>query len=182
MITREINMKHCSKSGCKQLNPQSLNNFTKDKKAKDGLQSQCNACRNEAKKLARLNDPEKYKAIDRARWGTKKITSYKWRLKNRERYNASMRAYNANNYHRLRLQRYKLTPEQHANMLCDQKGVCAICEKPPKGKRPLAVDHRHSDGKVRGLLCYGCNRALHILESIELLAKAMAYLAKHDLK
>lgn len=171
-------MKHCSKSTCKQTNPQELSNFTKDKKAKDGLQSHCNHCRNEHKRLARLNNPEKYKAIDQARWGKKKITSDKWRENNRERYNASMREYRKKNYQKLRLQRYDLTPEQHQQMLNEQNHVCAICHKPPNGKRPLVVDHRHSDGKVRGLLCYGCNRALHILESVELLKAAMSYLEK----
>lgn len=172
-------MKHCSKSDCKQVNPQALINFTKDKKAKDGLQSQCNHCRNAAKKQARLDNPEKYRAIDKARWGTKKITSDKWRENNRERYNASMREYRKRNYQKLRLARYKLSPERHAEMLFEQKGTCAICKCLPKGKRPLVVDHRHSDGKVRGLLCYGCNRALHILESIELLQKAQEYLLKY---
>lgn len=172
-------MKHCSKSDCKQANPQDLSNFTKDKKNKDGLQSQCNSCRNEAKRLHRLANPEKYKAMDQARWGTKKITSDKWRENNRERYNASMREYRKKHYKKLRLQRYDLTLEQHQQMLEEQNHVCAICKCPPKGKRPLVVDHRHSDGLVRGLLCYGCNRALHVLESVDLLAAATAYLNKY---
>jgi hypothetical protein len=36
-------------------------------------------------------------------------------------------------------------------------GVCAICGRPPK-TRKLHVDHDHKTGKVRGLLCYTCNR------------------------
>lgn len=169
-------MKTCSKLTCTQHNPQMLNNFTKDKKAKDGLQSHCNHCRNEAKRLDRLNNPEKYKAIDKARWGTKKITSDKWRENNRERYNASMREYRKKNYQKLRLQRYDLTPEQHAKILSDQKGVCAICTKLPGGKRPLVVDHDHDSNEVRGLLCYGCNRAIHILDNPKLLEAALIYL------
>lgn len=173
-------MKNCSKDTCKQTNPQELSNFTKDKKSKDGLQSHCNHCRNEYKRLDRLNNPEKYKAMDAVRWGTKKITSDKWRENNRERYNASMREYRKKHYQKLRLIRYGLTPEQHAQMLLDQKGLCAICNSLPKGKRPLVVDHNHKTGKVRGLLCYGCNRALHVLETIELLEAAEAYLKKHE--
>lgn len=156
-----------------------LDNFTKDKKAKDGLQSQCNACRNEAKRLDRLTNPEKYKAIDKARWGTKKITSDKWRENNRERYNASMREYRKKNYQKLRLQRYDLTPEQHAQMLVDQKCVCAMCEKPPKGKRPLVVDHCHKTGQVRELLCYKCNRDMALVDNETQLEKCLQYRDKH---
>lgn len=174
-------MKNCSKANCKQTNPQSFDNFTKDKKAKDGLQSQCNSCRNEAKRLDRLAKPDKYQAIDQARWGTKKITSDKWRENNRERYNSSMREYRKKNYQKLRLARYKLSPERHAEMLLEQKGVCAICKCLPKGKRPLVVDHNHKTGLVRGLLCYGCNRALHVLETVDLLEAAMSYLDLHEL-
>jgi hypothetical protein len=171
-------MKNCSKPDCKHTGPQPLVNFTKDKKAKDGLQSQCNDCRNEAKRLARLANPEKHKASDRARWDRKRIASDKWRDNNREKYNASMREYRKVNYQKLRLLRYNLSPEQHAQMLLDQKGVCAICEQLPKGKRPLVVDHDHNTDAVRGLLCYGCNRAIAILDNPSLLTKAQAYLAK----
>lgn len=144
-------MKKCSK--CEKKLPVTM--FFKDNANKrDGLYSVCKDCKNDR--------------------------TAKWRVDNREQYNAKMRAYNKANYAKLRLQRYKLTPEVHAQMLLEQKGVCAICEKLPKGKRPLCVDHSHLSGKVRGLLCYGCNRALHILESVELLEKAKNYLKKHE--
>lgn len=54
---------------------------------------------------------------------------------------------------------YGITPEQYDALLEAQGGRCALCGRQPKGKR-LAVDHRHSDGQVRGLLCageMGCN-------------------------
>jgi len=46
-----------------------------------------------------------------------------------------------------------------------QKNVCAICEQPEThvmhGKvKPLSVDHNHSTGSVRGLLCASCNHML----------------------
>ena len=41
-----------------------------------------------------------------------------------------------------------------------QGGVCAICFGPGVASRRLAVDHDHNTGKVRGLLCADCNRAL----------------------
>ncbi len=40
-----------------------------------------------------------------------------------------------------------------------QKGCCAICKKPQSAfKNRLALDHNHKTGKLRGLLCYYCNR------------------------
>jgi hypothetical protein len=99
-----------------------------------------------------------------------------WRENNRERYNARMRAYNKSNYLRLRLLRYKLSPEQYNDILMRQDSKCAICDEPPRGKRPLVVDHDHNTGKVRGLLCYGCNRAIAILDQHHVLNKALIYL------
>lgn len=66
------------------------------------------------------------------------------------------------------LRKYRLTVAEHAEMLAAQNGGCAICgrhQSPDKvklarsssGKRDLAVDHCHTTGVVRGLLCSTCN-------------------------
>jgi hypothetical protein len=54
-------------------------------------------------------------------------------------------------------QKYGLTLAQYDEMLRRQKGVCKICERPPK-TLPLHVDHDHPTGRVRGLLCFRCNK------------------------
>lgn len=75
--------------------------------------------------------------------------------------------------------KYGLTPEQVESMREAQGGKCAICscylEKPQ-------VDHNHTTGKVRGLLCGNCNRALGIFQdSSVLLRLAAEYLENnHD--
>src|ERR1044072_8714070 len=56
------------------------------------------------------------------------------------------------------MRKYGISMEQYAQMLESQGGVCAICGKPPKGEKPLAVDHCHQSGRVRALLCPACNR------------------------
>jgi len=53
--------------------------------------------------------------------------------------------------------RYGITVAQYDKMLKRQKGTCALCGKPPKTKR-LAVDHDHATKRVRGLLCFLCNK------------------------
>ena len=55
------------------------------------------------------------------------------------------------------LAKYGITERQYRLMLRRQKGRCSICGTLPK-KRRLAVDHCHLTGRVRGLLCYHCNR------------------------
>ena len=63
---------------------------------------------------------------------------------------------------------YGLTREEYQALLDKQQGVCASCGLPQTvnhyGKLlPLAVDHDHKTGEVRGLLCISCNRALGYL-------------------
>lgn len=58
-------------------------------------------------------------------------------------------------------QRYGLTQAQYDMMLARQEGACATCGKAKAYK--LHVDHCHTTGKVRGLLCAACNRAIGLL-------------------
>mgnify|MGYP000094078581 FL=1 len=63
-------------------------------------------------------------------------------------------------------------------MLEAQDYKCAICgnEDEVEGRR-LAIDHCHSTGDVRGLLCGKCNRGLGLFyDNQELLNKAIQYL------
>lgn len=77
---------------------------------------------------------------------------------------------------------YRLGFKEYEQMLFSQNGVCAICSgEPPKNqhKTRLNIDHCHTTGKVRGLLCDACNRAIGLLkDSPDLLNKAISYLAR----
>lgn len=83
-------------------------------------------------------------------------------------------------------ERYGLTPERFAGMHAEQNGVCAICRKPPRKLHRssmkvvcLCVDHNHTTGLVRGLLCDHCNRALGLLgDDLDVLRSAIAYLGR----
>lgn len=72
--------------------------------------------------------------------------------------------------------KYGITPEDFKQMFETQQGKCAICNEEPKTKRGLHVDHDHETGKVRGLLCHGCNVALGSFKDVTLLNKAIEYL------
>lgn len=78
--------------------------------------------------------------------------------------------------HRLK-KNFGLSVEEYEEMISAQGGVCAICTSPPHKGWSLAVDHCHSTGAVRGLLCHKCNRAIGALgDSPESLRRALGYL------
>lgn len=51
-------------------------------------------------------------------------------------------------------------------MYKEQGGRCGICQRRLYSKRYKAfcVDHNHTSGKIRGLLCHNCNRAIGMLQ------------------
>lgn len=71
-------------------------------------------------------------------------------------------------------------------LLKKQGGKCALCEKPLSkltGAGGAGIDHCHNTGKVRGLLCTGCNAGLGCFrDDKEILRKALAYLERCDFK
>lgn len=79
-----------------------------------------------------------------------------------------------------KLKRYGVTLEDYDSMFAEQKGVCKICDSEKsqrKGDRYLYVDHCHTTGKIRGLLCHHCNAGIgHFKDNIVLLTKAAEYL------
>ena len=74
-------------------------------------------------------------------------------------------------------ERYKLTTEEFDELRESQAGRCAICRKEDSSESGLVVDHDHRTGRVRGLLCNGCNVGLGFLQDDhEVLTAAAAYL------
>lgn len=56
--------------------------------------------------------------------------------------------------------RFGLPALDYEAILLKQDGKCAICRAPCKTGNRLAVDHDHSTGRIRGLLCLRCNTML----------------------
>jgi hypothetical protein len=66
--------------------------------------------------------------------------------------------YDSTKYKKYKLNKhYGITPKQYDNMLTDQQGKCAVCGDIMTQPH---VDHCHTTGKVRGLLCINCNQGL----------------------
>lgn len=149
--------KYCSK--CKTTQP--LTNFTKDRQAKDGY---CHRCRDCSRRACR----ESY-----------------WRnRKNRLAYNKKYHKENPHVDRRNNLFRhYGITLEQYNRLLLQQKGQCVICNEKPRGNtrktQNLYVDHDHTTGEIRGLLCPCCNSALGLVkEDVTILRRMIIYLQR----
>lgn len=70
---------------------------------------------------------------------------------------------------------YGLTEKQLAELIHAQLGVCAVCRR----RKPVHVDHDHTTGEVRGVLCFPCNAALgQLQDDTELFRNAIDYLER----
>jgi len=143
----------------------------------------------EKNRLYRENNPEIVKESNR-----------KWIDNNRDKVNATQRRYTRrkpqkikelwdswyeNNKDRVKFNKikrvYGLTKEQYQHMLEQQNGCCAICLTSVEEQRynTLVVDHCHTTGKVRGLLCHACNTAIGSLkDNVGSLQRAIQYLSQ----
>jgi Recombination endonuclease VII len=85
---------------------------------------------------------------------------------NRLKHHGSTRSFHPN-------RRYRVDAAQVAWMILQQGGVCALCGS---GK-PEHVDHDHGTKRVRGILCFNCNRGLgKFCDDTGLMGRAAEYL------
>ncbi len=70
--------------------------------------------------------------------------------------------------------KYGITLKEVEDMRSSQGGMCAI---PGCGREAKVIDHCHSTGRVRGLLCNGCNASLgHLKEDLRRISGLITYL------
>lgn len=102
--------------------------------------------------------------------------------------NAYGRKYNNNNPRQRKSGKlknmYGITLDDYINISSKQDNSCAICKINKLNlSRGLFVDHCHTTGKVRGLLCHHCNTLLgYAKDNVEILSLAINYLNKHKEK
>lgn len=126
-----------------------LDQFYNVKSTKDGKGYRCKECDNKARQ--------------------------KWSANNPERSHLSQRQRNLKH-------RFGVDLEWYEKQFKKQNYSCAICETKTNktvGDRQFwnfSVDHCHDSGKIRGILCNNCNRALGLFQdNPELLKKAASY-------
>jgi hypothetical protein len=145
---------------CPQCNKElPISSFNKANR-RDGLQTYCRECHNAMQRIKYAQDPMA-KVKRQIRAGRRK-----------ERDPLVQR--------RAELKRlYGITLEDYVDLFSKQNGVCAICLEECKTRKSLSVDHNHSTGKVRGLLCNRCNRAIGMLnDDTDILERAKQYIIK----
>lgn len=152
------------------------------------------------------NNPEKVKAIKRRfvekhreRLAAKRR---EYRAKNRAALDTQKRAWEVANPEMVSMQavrrrikamnakidqglryHYGVTLDAYNAILCEQRGVCAICGTLSVTVRSprLVVDHDHSTGELRGLLCHRCNCGLgYFKDNHGIIERALAYLRGFD--
>jgi len=153
-------MKKCSKCG-----------ETKPESAFSVNQSQCKSCRSATQRAWRERNP-----------GREDESNRKWREKNSDRLKSKATKWQKENPTKVietswRSGGIDLSWEGYLMLLEQQEFSCAICgEKHTEGKK-LQVDHCHSTGKIRGLLCHRCNKGLGFFrDSADSLNRAIDYL------
>jgi hypothetical protein len=64
----------------------------------------------------------------------------------------------------MRRYRYGMIAEEYEYLWEKQDGKCAICKEKFEGTVDV-IDHDHSTGRIRGLLCRKCNLLIGIIEN-----------------
>ena len=194
-------LKRCNKCRIEK----SLKDFSRDKTKKDGYQPTCKECRKKYQRENHISisengykrtseqrermrsghlgqepwnkglggckkghDPSLYVCLPSGVYtclGCKRENGAKYREKNRKDINFKNR-----------ISRYRITIEEFETLWIKQKGNCAIC-KEMLDKKKYRIDHNHTSGKVRGLLCTSCNTAIGLLQdSPKITSNAARYL------
>jgi hypothetical protein len=143
-----IEVKTCT--NCGQAKP--LSDYYRQSSQKSGLNPRCKPCVSAANKQWAIEHADRDRELKRNR--ARRIKSLTSRVVDPARRRAD-------HYRRT----YGLTADEAARFEARLYGPCDICgdiESMVHGSAGphLSVDHDHKTGKVRGLLCFACNRAI----------------------
>jgi len=163
--------------------------FGLDSHADDQKNSRCLECMRERVRQYRQENPDRVKESNRRRAAAKragipkkvpvcpcgsKLPSPKRRYCDPCMAERSTRSKKDSHLRRNR----GVTLEWYEKTLLDQKALCAICCDPLDYSTNTHVDHDHTTGAVRGLLCNGCNIGLgYFQDSPARMAAAIEYLS-----
>ncbi len=129
---------------------------------------------NETAKSWRKRNPDKVRAVHVKHRDKRVAKTREWHTKNKQREREWYRKH-----------KYGLAPGEFDKMVKQQGGCCLICETEfglDRASWPH-IDHCHSTGAIRGLLCSHCNQGIgHFKDNPELLILAAEYVRQASLK
>ena len=176
-------MRQCKKC----LETKQLDTFVKQKECKDGYRYVCKAChqsiikspRDTPKRGPRPMASPGMKFCTRCK-DTKQISEFYVNNASNDKASSICKVCSKNatkDYKRLKA--YNLTLGDYRSMLISQDNKCGIC---CQAVLPLYVDHNHTTGAVRMLLCGHCNSMLGFArENPDTLIAGAAYISKFTL-
>jgi hypothetical protein len=108
-----------------------------------------------------------------------------WYAANKDRHRETNKKYRQRpgvNRRQSLISKYGITPEEYDALFAAQGFACAVClTTAPETKTKWHLDHNHSTGRVRGVLCHHCNLMLgNAKDTPSVLRAAAAYLEKTD--
>lgn len=169
-------LKQCTK--CKVEKP--LDSYAKHTKL--GHQPRCKTCRSEYQKTYYRNNLDKF-------------NGYKARARNETLEERNVRIQKRKEEAPIKRERAKwgshirktlgIDPQEYEKLFALQDGKCSICstETPGGNRKRFCIDHCHTTGAIRGLLCVSCNSGLgYFKDKIDMLERAAKYLARYPVK
>jgi len=132
----------------------------------------CRECRRKIAKQNRQLNLNQQRQKDKENYQKSKEHRIKYAREYRLKYPERTRATNLK-------MKYGITQDIYNKMLFNQKNKCAICERDiNEYGKVFCIDHNHSTGKIRGLLCDPCNYGLGFYEKHK--NKYINYLKKYE--
>ncbi len=183
-ITSRVTLKAKACIKCRMVKP-NTNEFFPFRKG-DVLRNECNKCNAEYHKGWAEANRVRSREI-KAKYAKANPEKHRGDIENDNRRSKEWREKNPKgsklNIRKAHLQTtYGLTLEDYDCMLEKQNGGCAICGTTNTGKhKNFSIDHNHTTGKIRQLLCNRCNWLVGVAEGKkELLNSAGHYIERHS--
>lgn len=135
----------------------------------------CRTC-NESKELETAYGVYKIRGVSHYRRECKTCRSEYTRRRYKDNHEVREKMKAAANASRM-MKSYGLTVEESEALKSSSGGLCEICGVEEK----LHIDHCHTNGNVRGMLCGPCNRGLGLFkDNITSLKNAIKYLGERN--